>query len=221
MPKILRAQVRILNNSGLPRDVAMNTFHFRSLSFDPLDDVDTAQAALETLYQSYGPYFSPVCDGNANITWYALDVPEPRIPIHFEAFTFIQEGSTAMPNEVAVVTSFHAAPAAGAAPGRRRGRLYMGPFNTTPFATGDFDAKVSGAALEDFITSWTTFSEAMAAGGDCRWVVFSPTTAGAQPWSESTLQDSSFDVVGGHIDNAFDTVRSRGGTADERTTFGP
>jgi hypothetical protein len=49
--------------------------------------------------------------------------------------------------------------------------------------------------------------------------VFSPTIAGSPPWSEGTLIDSSVDVVAGYVDNAFDTIRSRGSLTTARTLW--
>jgi len=51
------------------------------------------------------------------------------------------------------------------------------------------------------------------------WVVFSPTTAGPEPWSEGVLTSASPQVVGGYVDNAFDTQRRRGTDATVRVTF--
>lgn len=94
----------------------------------------------------------------------------------------------------------------------------MGPFNLGVISAGDFDARVIG----DFLEDWQNVFDAMmdeVGSGDCRLSVFSPTTAGAPPWSSGELDAATFPVVAAHVDNAFDTVRSRGVVASTRTSW--
>jgi hypothetical protein len=219
MSTTIRAQVRIANLSTLSKDAIVNTWHFRSTSLLVGEDVNTAYDALVALYTALEIYFSPACNAFPEITFYDLSDDEPRTPLVSASFTFDPSGGTAMPNEVAICVSFHAAAASGVSPGRRRGRIYLGPFNTGVLATSDFGGIVGnavGTAINDAVdTFWGTLDS-----GSCLWSVFSPSTAGPAPWTEGELSAATFPVVGGHVDNAFDTMRSRGIDATVRDTFG-
>lgn len=217
MATLLRAQVRIQNASTLPEDVVVNTFHFRSTAGAPATDATTADTHLTTLYQGMQEFASPAL-GDFDVTIYNLVDPEPRTPMGTNPHTWDTSGGTAMPNEVAVCASFHASPTSGVALGRRRGRIYLGPFNTGVMSTGTFGGIVNADFLDDMQNLWDQFFD-NTSSGSCIWSVFSPTTAGSPPWSESELMASSFPVVGGHIDNAFDTMRSRGIGATDRREF--
>jgi len=217
MATTLRAQVRLQNQSGLPIDVCMNTWHFRSTSFLPAPDVLTAHDALVAYYQGMQEYYSPVL-GGPSITWYDLSDAEPRTPIFTDTFTWDVSGGTPLPNEVAITVSLTAAPESGVPIGRRRGRIFMGPFNIGVLSAGDFDARVIGDFLEDWQNVFDAFMDVVGSG-DARLSVFSPTTAGAPPWSSGELDAATFPVVAAHVDNAFDTIRSRGVAASARTTW--
>lgn len=214
---VIRAQVRIQNASTLPEDVVVNTFHFRSSALLVGVDIETADDALNTLYTGMQELASPAL-GDFDCTFYDLVDPEPRTPVIVSPHTWDTTGGTAMPNEVAVCASFHASPASGVALGRRRGRIYLGPFNTGIMATGTFGGQVATTPLTDLQNLWDQFFDSLSTGS-CIWSIFSPTTAGPAPWTEAELLASTFPVVGGHIDNAFDTMRSRGINATSRVVF--
>jgi hypothetical protein len=53
-----------------------------------------------------------------------------------------------------------------------------------------------------------------------QWAVFSPTQAGAKPWSDAAILAATTVVEEGFIDNALDTQRRRGTLPSDRTVFG-
>lgn len=220
MATTIRAQVSLDSDSAIPRDMCQNTFHFRSTSVDPVDDAEDAATQLAALYNSMEEFWSKNLAGTGRVKWYNLVDAEPRVPIATQLFTFTPGTGTALPNECAVVLSYRGVNESGSNPKRRRGRIYFGPLAVAVAAnrTGDlgFDMASIGPDFRNQIqaTLIDNLSETNAT-----WCVFSPTTAGATPWSAPTLAASSFDVVAFHLDNAFDTVRSRGLGPTDRVSY--
>lgn len=216
MTTTIRAQVSIDSDTALPRDVCQNTWHFQTTNVDPLDGADEANTILSTFYNAIAMYLSENLVGGANVKFYDLQDPEPRTPIATSAFSFTVGTGTCFPNEVASCMSYRAAGASGSPTKRRRGRLFIGPLAAATSANGNGDAQLD--------PSWMTvlcdaMEEAAAPIGNTRWVVFSPTTAGATPWSDAAIAAASFPVVAGYVDNAYDTVRSRGAGATDRESW--
>lgn len=215
MATVLRAQVRLNNISTLPQDVAVNTWHFRSSAASPVTDAVLAHTALETFYQGMQAHLSPCIATPLEVTIYNLVDAEPRTPMGTDTIVMDIDNVSMLPNEVAICLSYHAASSSGVSVGRRRGRIYFGPFGLSALGTSDFGADVNPDCLDDFENLANQFLS-NTSSGSCIWSVFSPTTAGSAPWTESELMASSFPVVAGHIDNAFDTIRSRGIDATSR-----
>lgn len=215
MATVLRAQVRLKNISTLAQDTAVNTYHFRSSAGSPATDAVLAHTALETFYQGLQAHLSPCIATPIDVTIYDLADAEPRTPMGTDTIVMDIDNVTPLPNEVAICLSYHAAGGSGVPVGRRRGRIYLGPWGISVLAAGDFGAIVNDDALDDMENLANQFLD-NTNSGSCIWSVFSPSTAGSAPWTESELMASSFPVVAGHIDNAFDTMRSRGIVATER-----
>jgi len=216
---ILRVQTIIPNDTLLPEDEAVNTWHFLTVG------VATPTAAANDAVTQLGVFWAAIDANIANTTTTPMrfkvydlqDVP-PRIPILETTLSLTPSASTAYPNEVACCLSYRAENLSGANPARRRGRIYIGPLTTNAGTVGTGDVRVSSTlrsalanAASDIIVAGQT--------DDARWVVFSPTLAGPPPWDAGTLEASSADVVAGYIDDAFDTVRSRGLRPTTRTVF--
>lgn len=214
----LRAQVALLNVNGLPADSATNTWHFTSNAVDRLVDAAQIVSDLDAFYGSIGGVLSEACSGDANIRIYDLADGTPRVPILEDEFAFTPGTGQGLPAEVAVVLSFHGATFSGSPPARRRGRLYIGPIDAGMLSTGDGNVFVSSTAAGDIRSA----AQALLGDADpegASWAVFSPTTAGPEPWSAGELLAATFEVVAGHVDNAFDTMRSRGVASTSRVFF--
>lgn len=216
---ILRCQVNIPRDTNIVADDAINTWHFLTVG------AATPAAAAADLVTDLGVFYAAI---DANISTseandirykvYDLQDVEPRVPILEATQTLTVSAGAALPSECAVALSYRGPLVSGTNPARRRGRIFIGPLAASvgEQTGGDFRPAsafrtVLANAANDLIVAGTT--------SDARWVVFSPTDAGAPPWDEGTLEASSVDVSNGWIDNAFDTVRSRGCAPTLRTLF--
>lgn len=205
------AQIALDRKGGLPENVVTNTMHFEDDSgFGTDGGIETNApgllSRLETFYKSPFMQYSSAMNGTGRIKLYNWDTPSPgRIPVVERAFTH-PVGTTTMPSEVALTLSFRAAPESGANPRRRRGRVYLGPFATGIMQAGvtPEDARPNTTVIQEMIAG----ARVMATGGPgaFRLAIYSPT---ARSFGASA-DDSWVDANEIWIDNAFDTVRSRG-----------
>lgn len=219
MPAFLRAQVSLEADTTVPADAAVNVFHFMSTTADdPADLITTLNVALEAFYDTIGGQLSSILTGNGSIKYYDMTDPEPRAPIGDDTFSFVPATASSYPPEVALCLSYQGEIVSGAPIARRRGRIYIGPVAASA-------GEISGARTQPNSTFRANLaSAATALAGitgppDALWSVFSPTTAGPPPWSESVLENSFFPILSGWIDNAWDTQRRRGQAATARTTW--
>jgi len=216
---ILRVQCNIPRDNNVPADDAINTWHFLTVgAATPAAAANDAVTQLGVFYAAIDVNFATYVSTPMRFKVYDLQNPEPRVPILETTLTLTTGSGVAFPAEVAVALSYRAELLSGTNPARRRGRIFIGPL----------DADAGGLNSYDMVPS-STFRTALANAAsdiivagqtdDARWVVFSPTLAGPPPWSEGTLEASSADVVAGYIDDAFDTIRSRGSRTTTRTVF--
>lgn len=214
---VLRALVTMPNAvSPLPRDAAVNTFHFGST--DPLVTAPSAHTALTAFYQAIDTLFSTVVGSTATVKYYDLSDAEPRTPIHQANIALSVGSGVCLPNECAVALSYRADIVSGANPARRRGRIFLGPLDGDVGVQSSGDYRVTTANRTVFANAGKALAEA-AIASSVGWVVFSPTTAGPGPWSSGTLDASSYPVTAGWVDDGMDTIRSRGLLSSARTSW--
>ena len=198
--------------SGLPEDVISNTLYFDYIGGLDVEDAVVAQTA--NIAEAYDDFYSTmlwasyVDQGNAEVRWYLMASPPPRIPIIVPlGLTNVSSSETVIPAEVSVVLSFHGSPLAGEPAARRRGRIYLGGCgNPTAQATLSSPPRVASAVNDDVrngASQLLTDSATLL----MPWVVWSPTNA------------SFTEVVAGWTDNEPDTQRRRGVGATLRTTW--
>lgn len=209
---IIRAQVTIAKDSGLPEDAITNTFHFGTPSAvaTPLE-LTTIGNRLDSFYANFDEHLSAELTNQITIRYYDLAQPTPRIPLLTQIFPKVMstEG-TALPSEVALCLSFAAAPVAGQPPARRRGRLYLGPFSR--ISSQLLPSRPAVGLVADVVTAATNLMVASATPGASAWGIYSPTVFPAGP--------NSFNAVAsGWVDNAWDTQRRRGVAETSRTVF--
>ena len=207
------AQVIWQGGSGLPEDQFVQTYTFRNDNvLDRAGMLDAVDTAISNFYGNPGD-----ANPDAIVDWmpqeltapqikiFDLGETPPRVPEERQLSTFTpSDNAQPLPREVAVCCSFHVG---GPGP-RNRGRTFLGPF-TINAVIGD--AQTGGARvvapLRDRIAER---AEDMATNAslECTWVL----------WSRAN--NAMFNVVGGWVDDAFDTIRKRGNAPSTRTTWG-
>lgn len=219
MATTLRSQVSLANNSGLPVDVITNTWHWQSNATDFLTDVSFAHSFLAAFYAQIEEIYGNQISGDYVIKTYNLLDGVPRVPQGEYTDSINPSTGTPLPNEVAICMSYHAAPISGTFQGRRRGRIFLGPLDGSVLDDTSHDGVIQATTQSTIANAGATLYAA-ANATSCKWAVFSPTNAGGGPtFSAPQLAASTFPVVNGHVDNAFDTIRSRGTAASTREPF--
>lgn len=216
----IRAIVALHSMSGLPEDDAMNVWHFGTNQSDVEAMASDVHDKLTSFYDDIGSIYSAnTLDGNMTVKYYDLEDVAPRVPVFEDTHVMANlSDADALPTECAIVLSYHAAAISGGNPRRRRGRLFLGPLDAGTSSTASGLVTVGGGIR----TIIAGAASSVLAGNDVLgtyWIVFSPTNAGAQPWSGADLTAGSSVVVAGYVDDAFDTQRRRGTAATTRTTF--
>ena len=204
--------------SGLAKDAVVNTWHFDSAA--PVTQVQgEALAAIVIDFYTTLPagsdqgvkdYLAATSLGSPKHTAkvYNMADLQPRVPIATVTDIGVSGAAAGpLPAEVAVCLSFRGSITSGAVAARRRGRIYIGPLNSN-----------SGVAVAGFLRPTNALMSAMLMQADAlaiaaeaaghTWSVYSPTTA-------ATLIEDGGDfpltqIVSISVDNAFDTMRSRG-----------
>lgn len=234
--KFYRATVTIPMDSGLPADSVVNTWAFRHLD-DALLLTDTTaiDSRLSAFYSAIGAHFSSQCDLSAvRLKIYDYTDPFPRVPVYDEVMTVTGAHGANMdfPPEVAVCLSFRAAIASGTNMARNRGRVYLGPLQST--STTDYQAVLTTTVDAIALAAKT---EILDENDDTEWCIYSyythhnipvgskpgdgngPGLDGSYPESEILLADSFQLVSALWVDNAWDTQRRRGTKATYRKTY--
>lgn len=219
MPVYLRAQVNIPQASNLAADAAQNTLYFR----DPGDDVEVAADSAHDLITAFYTTFDQSIYSGATtlpavtVKYYDLTDPEPRVPVFEAGFTITTGTGAGYPSEVAICLSFQGERESGVNQARRRGRIYLGPLDADVGTTSTGRVVVAPAAVTAITGAASTMATGL--GQTAVWCVFSPTTAGPQPWSAGVLDVAFTPVTNGWVDNAFDTQRRRGTDSLVRTVW--
>lgn len=221
--KLMRAQVTIPLDSAVPEDYIVNTWYFDgddALGVQPVESYwDAVMTLLSGFYQSIDALVFPSSVGtDATVKIYDMRDPEERVPELIDTIPIAASTDGPLPNEVALCMSFRAEYESGINPQRRRGRLFLGPIANTAVTVVGGQARPS-TAVRDAIAA---AAGVVAAGellniGDperVRWAVYSPTTD-----LTGTIDDAFSDVIGGWVDDAWDTQRRRGPVPTTRTTF--
>lgn len=215
---VIQVQARLPYMTGLPRDLTVNTFNFVAADEGGGPELLADLGNLVKAFYNDAPgadhsiayYLSGVINRAAcKNVFYNVNLASGEIgePIAEQTFSLAgaASGATPLPLEVAVCTSYKASD--GSIPlARRRGRVYLGPLNTTVLnISGDYPAPSSAFVNQVVWASkqLATASEALGAP----WAVWSRAQAGA------------YGIDSGWVDNEFDTQRRRGVEATSRGTW--
>lgn len=239
---LIRAVIEIPRVSALPNDAVVNVFHFaRTASGAPssteLDSIDTALLAFYIVdpgsgfdISNYFPQAISRVTNAASMSFYYKEIDPDSGPFGSPVRTVSWTvGSIAagpplgMVGEACLVSSIHGdltdipetatnptpPPAVIRPAARRRGRIFVGPISTTGISENagtDFEV-VPSTQLRSTVAQATEDLMNAAFTGGWELAVYSPTA------------DEAYPVVGGFVDNAFDTQRRRGNEATGRTVW--
>jgi hypothetical protein len=236
--------VHLPDVNGIPKDDTINTFVIGGLGASVAGQADITDAHIPTFYNGIvSPSGNKICqflasnlDRTANAchmdTYTLTSVPDSTVPVlpmgsPFRRTTFtlgaLLGPQVDLPRECAAVLSLHGnlvglaedTPGGVAGPGgdthpaaRKRGRIYLGPLNDLGMGAGAngpglnalFRGVATGAAK-------TLADDIAAALEGLSWSVWSRVSHTLAP------------VLGGWMDDAFDTQRRRGIGASTRTLW--
>lgn len=184
-------------------DRFVNTFHLDSTATVLIEATfDTIANAIELFYTSQQVGLSEFGRGiGRTIKIYNMGLPTPRAPLYervSDTAPYIAPASSSLPEEVAICLSYEGLQVSGSPPGRRRGRIYVGPWNVGIIQNNsDGSCKVHSATVGSLLNAALELKADLAAA-DCPWKI----------WSG---RDAAFvDIATFRVDNAFDTQRRRG-----------
>ena len=197
--------VNMASVTALPEDVVVNAWSFTTATAKDGTQAGAVESALDTFYETVGPFMSNQITGAARIKWYDRADAKPRVPWRDTAITFPVAASS-LPLEVALVLSFQAAPVSGSPAARRRGRLYIGPLGQN--ALSNTTGRPTTGLIDAMATAAAALRLASDATADWSWAVWSGVDSAAR------------EVFRGWVDNDFDTQRRRGQQATARTAWG-
>lgn len=207
-------QVSIPMDTGIGADVVVNNWHMADNGLvgpSITTKIQSWHTALQTFYNA----ISGILTGDINNTLvrmktYDLDDAKPRIPLVDELKPITAPPGTApLPHELSIVLSFNSVFQSGVKSSRRRGRVFLGPLNSSVMSTTSPDARILSATR----TTITNAAAVLRTG---------PTPDQGWFWrtrSSFAGANSSPHVVNGYVDDAFDIQRRRGTLASARTTF--
>lgn len=200
--------------SNLPEDRCVNVFHFHdptNLPYEPAagvcrDRVRDFYLEIVLGVSAVGAYLSQWLNRDFEVTSYnMLQNPgerEPTTDIH----TLPTITSMGLPEEVAIVGTLLGSPPSTP---RRRGRIYIGPLRDGVQEGGDESGPCRpNPAVTLAITS--ACSALAVTVADTPWCIRSVTPT-----------ENYVPIVGGYVDNAFDTQRRRGPDPSDRSQWVP
>jgi hypothetical protein len=221
----LKAQVVLQHGSGDPERNVVNTLHFNTSDTPggPYNAVTAVMTGITSMYNQFGMHlWGAFSRTESHVNFYDMGLPKPNPPIDVRTLALPSNASVNhLPGEVAACISYFSAAPAGVPPARRRGRLYAGPFS---YGTVQDFAEVPSLFRTALNAGGNALLSASNADGNWSWITFSPTQAGGWALPGGTtppdFASSTSNVLGGWVDSAWDTQRSRGTVATTRSTFG-
>jgi hypothetical protein len=212
---VITAMVILPRDTAIPADAVTNTWHFNTndteTDFTVATNIKTRlQGFYDTAHgtNAVSSYLSKALDpANGRLKLYKQSDAPPRVPFSDVSFALVGVGTgDPMVSEAAICMSFHAAYTSGVNRARRRGRIFLGPLAVNTIAFLNNEPVVDATCRTDITASaeWLIAQDTAA----LKWAVFSQAdNTGHAP------------IVGGWVDNAYDTQRRRGRAATARTNI--
>lgn len=202
--------------TGLPRDVAVNTFHFDVPDLDVADATAIA-AALEAFYNevptggadTIASRLSAYIDRSTDVCEMRFYDDESTGPALVNNLWTLEGASStsSLPFEVAVCASF-AGVDVGVPAAQQRGRVYLGPLVIDVIdSLANQPARPDGDFMDDLNRAMVDLANADLGPSGSTWVVYSRTNGNGSQ------------VQYGWVDNEFDTQRRRQTEATARLSW--
>lgn len=215
---VVRAQCIWKAPSGLPTDVFVTSWAFVRDTVSSSSGLAQSEQVADRLREFW---LDPVAPNGAvsgllpgaivtrglEIRTYDLGESPPREPrIYNYPVPGGGSGDAGLPREVAVCLSFYATRNLP----RQRGRVYIGPLTGTSVGTSAGGVPVVAPLVRDRIAAAANrLANGTGVGDSMRWGVL------------SQVDQEIRRTTNGWVDDAFDTIRSRGQEPLVRTTWGP
>lgn len=228
----LNCQAIMQGISELPKDEMINTFHFTDSTGDSAVQAGQLAAARISAFYSAAhsvaalmSFLASTVDPTITVKCYDVAAPEPRPIVYQGHFAIPAATGASLPTEVALCLSYYTDRNIVG----HRGRLYIGPLSTfcldasgsNPRPDATLVSSMRQAALQlanpegdtvagNLVTDVTTVGSA--GTGIPKWVLASRNGVHAGPIVYNN-------ILGGWIDNEWDTQRRRRIASTARTTW--
>lgn len=198
-----RLQIVLRTADNNPANYITNTWHCAAVGNS--EAADFAQAVITFHKGLNSNYSEALAQTNHEYKLYNLDDLEPRAPIEEGLWSFAAApAADSLPHEVALCLSYQAPKISGVPQARRRGRIFLGPFDNT----SNVDGRPSTSLVNAIVALGEQLMDAgNATAGDWNWAIYSEVNGGTA------------DVTSGWVDDEWDTQRRRGRIATSRTVF--
>lgn len=222
--RYLRAIAAIGVDTTLSEDIVTNTWHFRHENADanvtPQDSANDVVDQLEVFYQGIDDLLFPSTVGNTiTVRVYNIEDAQPRVPLLTRNIAIVPSVEVPLPHEVAIALSMKSDVASGQNPARRRGRVFLGPIARTALGVEDNRVVVTefvrNSIRDRAVEAFGTANGGPLNAEDPKLHIYSRTT----DIQGASVPDSFFRVNTIEIDNAVDTIRSRGHDRTAKTTL--
>lgn len=200
------AQAILAPTSGNSEDIQINGFACGQIADLTLGFAEDWRDLLATFYddcKTAGALRGMAATGHL-VKFYEIGAGPPNYPLFELPFTNLTAAAAIeMPMEVALCVSYQNVAATTVPRARRRGRIYISGWSEASNDAG----RPTTAARTNLLAAFTDYVEAFNALG-----VFE-----AGIWSRTN--GVVYDIEAAHVDNEWDTMRSRGGKATARSTW--
>ena len=197
------AQFILRTTDDNPTNFCVNTWSIDALEVAILEDAETA---IVDFYNTIPGIFPNTIQQNGNLAkWYLRTDVKPNYPVREATWNFsVAPNGNPLPSEASICLSFQGQRNTGQPQARKRGRVYLGPLDTSTLANDGRPDSTFTAAIAAAAGNLLADSQAAA---NWKWQVF------------SSVNGTGVDVVDGWVDNSFDTQRRRGLAWTQRATF--
>lgn len=200
------AQATLVSQTGNTEDVQVNGFaagQIGSLDLALAEDWRDLIAAFYDDCKAAGALRGMAATGHY-VKFYEIGAGPPNYPLFELPFTQLTAAAAIdLPQEVALCVSYQNLNATTVPRARRRGRIYISGWTEASNTSG----RPTTAVTTNLLTAFTDYVTAFNALG----------TLSAGVWSRTN--GTVYEIEAAHVDNEWDTMRSRGGKATSRNSW--